>query len=187
MHCRWCLYVSYLFYLHFCQKLGKNGIHFKCALTLGNVSYHRSLHWTRNHLDSSNTVKKNHSLLQIIKHLFPKGIWHSMMYITISKLLWTYNHIGPLNRYNCWTFHIASSIHCHTSHTARTLVSSLTCSLQFSLHWRTVMNILKSAIGPLYSNPPAKKQQDALHTKPSTLYIPIFCNPCIFALVHHGL
>jgi hypothetical protein len=87
-------------------------------------------------------------LLQIIKHLFSKGIWHSMKYITISKPLWTYNHTGPLNRYNCWTCHIASSIHCHTSHTTRTLVSSLTCSLQFSPHWRTVMNILKSAMVP---------------------------------------
>jgi hypothetical protein len=113
-----------------------------------NVSYYRSLHWTRHHLDSSNIYKKNHSLLQIIKHLFPKGIWHSMTYITISKPLWTYNRTGPLNRYNCWTFHIASSIHCHTSHTTRTSVSSLTCSLQFSSHWRTVMNILKSSMVP---------------------------------------
>jgi hypothetical protein len=113
-----------------------------------NVSYYRSLHWTRHHLDSSNIYKKNHSLLQIIKHLFPKWICHSMTYITISKPLWTYNHTGPLNRYNCWTCHIASSIHCHTSHTTRTLVSSLTCSLQFSPHWRTVMNILKSAMVP---------------------------------------
>jgi hypothetical protein len=71
-----------------------------------------------------------------------------MTYITISKPLWTYNHIGSLNRYNCWTFHISSSIYCHTSHTAWTLVSLLTCTLQFSPHWRTVLNILKLGMVP---------------------------------------